>query len=143
MSARVSSQAAISSSAMSIAATRFAPVGFVFTVFTCACSSTAPGSIGAVLSSDNETGALHVRDVSPGLSAERAGLVPGDEVVMIDGRLARDLDASLIRKALRGDVGTTVRLTIVRGDQVLRVKLARDELREPGEVKPKVETIAE
>jgi len=63
--------------------------------------------------------------------------------VMIDGRLARDLDASLIRKALRGDVGTTVRLTIVRGDQVLRVKLARDELREPGEVKPKVETIAE
>jgi C-terminal processing protease CtpA/Prc len=101
------------------------------------------GSIGAVLSRDNDTGSLHVREVSPGQSAERVGLMPGDEVVMIEGRLARDLDTPSIRAALRGDVGSAVRLTVVRGEKVLRVRIERGALREPGEVRPRVETIKE
>lgn len=109
----------------------------------CGAAEPKAGSIGAVLSRDNEAGTLFIRDVSPGLSAERAGLQAGDEVLMIEGRYTRELDAPAVRAALRGEIGTSVRLTIVRGDQVLRVKVERGALREPGEVRPRVETIKE
>lgn len=110
-----------------------------------ACANQRPGSIGVLLTRDNETGALYVRDLSPGLAGERAGLLPGDEIIMIDGRYVRELDALRIRTMLRGDVGTAVRLTVVRGDLVLRMRVARTELREPKEdqPKPRMETVAE
>ncbi len=110
-----------------------------------ACATQQPGSIGAILSRDNDTGALYVRDLVPGLAAEKAGLEPGDEIIMIEGRYVRDLEPIRVREQLRGDVGTFVRLTVVRGALVLRVRFARTELREPKEDEPqkKVETIAE
>lgn len=122
---------------------RFALV--VMIVVLGACATQRPGSIGAILSRDNDSGALYVRDLVPGLAAEKAGLEPGDEIVMIDGRYVREMQAVRVREMLRGEVGTFVRLTVVRGQLVLRVRLARSELREPkeDEPKPKVETIAE
>ncbi|MDC3953821.1 PDZ domain-containing protein [Polyangium jinanense] len=109
-----------------------------------ACAAEQKGSIGAVLSRDNDTGALYVRDLSPGLAAERAGLLPGDELLMIEGRYVRDLDAKEIRALLRGDVGTSVRLTIVRGEEVRRVRVERRALLDPKkEERPRTETITE
>jgi C-terminal processing protease CtpA/Prc len=110
-----------------------------------ACTAERAGSIGALLSRDNETGALYVRDLFPGLASERAGLLPGDEIIMIDGRYVRDMEAVRIREMLRGDVGSKVRLTAVRGELVLRVQVARTQLRDASEEKPKprVETLAE
>src|SRR5690606_37340409 len=66
------------------------------------------GSIGAVLSRDSETGVVEVHEAPPGLAAERAGLVPGDDIKMIDGVLVDDLDAAEIQALLRGPVGTPV-----------------------------------
>ncbi len=111
-----------------------------------ACGGTErPGSIGARLSRDNETGALYVRDLFPGLAGERAGLLPGDELIMIDGHYVRDVDAPRVREMLRGQVGTAVRLTIVRGALVVRIRVARSELREAKEEepKPRMETLRE
>lgn len=63
------------------------------------CGATErPGSIGARLSRDNETGALYVRDLFPGLAGERAGLEPGDEIIMIDGHYVREVDAPAFAK---------------------------------------------
>ncbi|UQA62364.1 PDZ domain-containing protein [Polyangium aurulentum] len=101
------------------------------------------GSIGAVLARDNESGALYVRDLSSGLEAERSELLPGDEILMVEGRYVRELETKELRALLRGDVGASVRLTIVRGGEVRRIKVARVALREGGEVKPRVETLAE
>ncbi|MFT3774886.1 MAG: PDZ domain-containing protein [Minicystis sp.] len=61
------------------------------------CGASGPGSIGAVLGRDNETRALHVREVPEGLGAERAGLQPGDEIVMIEGAYVKILAADVIR----------------------------------------------
>jgi carboxyl-terminal processing protease len=94
-----------------------------------ACAGERVGSIGAVLARDNDSGALFVRDLSPGLAAERAGLLPGDEVLMIEGRYVRELDTKQVRGLLRGDVR--------------RFSVERVALREGGEVKPRVETLAE
>lgn len=94
------------------------------------CSGPSMGSVGAVLGVDNETGAVHVREVREGLAADKSGLLPGDEILMIDGIYVRDLGAPAVRERLRGNVGSSVELTVVRGDEVLRVKLVRKPLGE-------------
>jgi carboxyl-terminal processing protease len=97
-------------------------------------------SIGAVLGRDNDTRALYVRDVPDGLGASLAGLVPGDEILMIDGQYTRDLEQKAIVALLRGPVGSEVDLTVARGSEVRHVRVKRTALRE-SEVKPKEETI--
>jgi len=93
------------------------------------------GSIGAVLGRDNDS-----RDVPEGLAADDAGLIPGDEIVMIGGQYTRDLDQKAIVDLLRGPVGSEVELTIARGSEVRHVRVKRTALREH-EVKPKEERI--
>lgn len=109
------------------------------------CATERQGSIGAHLSRDNETGAIYVQDLFPGLAGERAGVLPGDEIIMIDGHYVRELDAPRVREMLRGQVGTAVHLTIVRGELVVRLRIGRSELREASEVqpKPRMETLKE
>jgi C-terminal processing protease CtpA/Prc len=108
------------------------------------CAPTGPGSMGAVLGRDNETRALYVRDVPPGLGAEKAGLRPGDQLVMIEGFYVKDLTAEQIRKRLRGDAGSTVELTLLRGEEVRHVRVTRVPMREHRAAPPpKEERIAE
>jgi predicted metalloprotease with PDZ domain len=107
----------------------------VFSVF--GCGGSTPGSVGAVFGRDNDTRALYVREVPPGLAAAGAGLLPGDQVVMIEGLYVRDLDAKSIRDKLRGDVGSTVALTILRGEEVIHVRVARGALRDHEAISPK------
>jgi predicted metalloprotease with PDZ domain len=94
-----------------------------------ACGATGKtGSIGAVLSRDSETGTVQVHEAPPGLAAESAGLVAGDDIKMIDGVLVDDLDAEAIQRLLRGPVGSQVTLTVIRGDEVIEVGIERQEL---------------
>ncbi len=85
------------------------------------------GTVGAVIAQEPDTGRLFLRDVPPGLAASRAGLKPGDEVLLIDGVDVRAMDAKQIHATLTGDIDPPVKLTIVRGDQILRVTLKRTE----------------
>lgn len=82
------------------------------------------GTIGAVLAQtvDRE---LIVRDVPPHLAAGRAGLQAGDQLLLIDGRDVRELDERGVHQALSGVVGAPVKLTLLRGDRVIRVTLQR------------------
>lgn len=84
--------------------------------------------MGAVIGVDNETGAVHVREVREGAAADKAGLVAGDEIVMIDGVYVRDLGVPAIKQKLAGATGSSIDLTVVRDDQVIRVKLVREPL---------------
>jgi C-terminal processing protease CtpA/Prc len=110
-----------------IGAARFAAcaalLGFAFG----ACGPTK-GTIGAVLARDPD-GRLFVRDVPSGLAAERAGLEPGDEILLIDGRDARALGPHGVHQALGGNVGDPVKLTLVRKGEIVRVTLRRTEAR--------------
>jgi C-terminal processing protease CtpA/Prc len=108
-----------------------------------ACSSSSVGSIGAVLGRDRDSGALHVRETPEGMAAYEAGLLPGDRIKMIDGVLVDDLDKTAIRRLLRGEPGTTVRLTVVRGQEVVHIDVVRAELREAVAMPPPEERIEE
>lgn len=89
------------------------------------CGGSSGASIGAVMGRDNESRALYVREAPQGMGAEKAGLQPGDEIVMIEGRYVKDMDATAVRAKLRGDPGSAVQLTVVRGNEVLHVRVVR------------------
>jgi len=120
---------------------RAACVRWLLPMVLCACSGSTDGSIGAVLGKDSSTGALHVRETPEGMGAQRAGLLPGDRIIMVDGIHVDDLDADRIRALLRGEVGSEVKLTVVRGEEVLRLVVTRGELRAARPVPPKEERI--
>jgi C-terminal processing protease CtpA/Prc len=82
------------------------------------------GTIGALLGQGADQ-RLVVREVPGKLAAGQAGLQPGDEVLLIDGRDVRELDERGVHRALGGDVGAPVKLTLLREGRVLRVTLRR------------------
>ena len=82
------------------------------------------GTIGAVLAQTPDQ-RLVLRDVPSTLAAGRAGLQPGDELLLIDGRDVRDLNERGVHQALSGEVGDPVKLTLLREGRVIRVTLRR------------------
>ena len=76
------------------------------------CAAGWGGSIGAVLTRDNKTGQVTVRDVPEGKAAAKAGLLPGDELISIEGRDVRHLSAEQVHSALEGPVGSRVKVTV-------------------------------
>ena len=85
------------------------------------------GTIGAVIAQNDDSGRLFLDEVPPGLAAARADLKVGDEILLIDGQDVRFMDAKAINAALVGEVDSTVKLTLIRDEQVLRVTLKRTE----------------
>ena len=88
-----------------------------------ACA-TQRGTIGAVVGQTSD-GRLYLREVPEGLAADKGGLRAGDEILLIDGRDVRSLTAKHVHELLSGEVGDPVKLTVVRGEEVLRVTLRR------------------
>jgi carboxyl-terminal processing protease len=82
------------------------------------------GTIGAVLAQTGDQ-RLVLREVPETLAAGRAGLQPGDELLLIDGRDVRELDPRGVHRALSGNLGDPVKLTLLREGRVIRVTLRR------------------
>lgn len=94
---------------------------------TAACGA-PKGTIGAVLGR-SDRGQLRVRDAPADLGAAEAGLQQGDQILLIDGMDVRLLNDDDLRAALRGPPGSTVKLTVLRGERVVRVTVRRTEAR--------------
>lgn len=73
--------------------------------------------------------------ISPlkGSPAEKAGLLPGDYVYMVDGKPTTDMTLFEAIKAIRGEKGTQVTLTILRKDinEPFEVKITREKIDVP------------
>lgn len=80
------------------------------------------GTIGAVIG-QRADGRLILREVPPGLAAGRAKLQVGDEILTIEGMDVRAMSSEQVHRSLSGQVGDRVKLTLVRGDEVIRVTL--------------------
>lgn len=90
-----------------------------------ACAGNPPrGTIGAVLLRKGD-GRVYIRDVPEHLAAYRAGIRAGDELLLIDGQDVRRFTDDDLRRSLSGLVGEPVKLTLARGDEVLRVTVKR------------------
>jgi hypothetical protein len=83
--------------------------------------------IGVVLS--NRAGKLTVLQALAGSPAEVAGIVAGDVVLAINGARMSFQEAI---EAIRGIIGTPVRLRLLRGERSFEVDVIRDEVALPG-----------
>ncbi len=63
---------------------------------------------------DTEAEFLTIVRPMPGSPAEAAGLLPGDQIIAVDGEDVVGMDPTLVRLKVLGPAGTTVILTIVR-----------------------------
>ena len=78
------------------------------------------GGIGVGISQNQETGVITFTTVYEGSPGEAAGLKDGDILYKVDGEdiTSQDLDLDQIVSRIRGEKGTTVEITILRGDDL-------------------------
>jgi len=105
--------------------------GCASAVPTSACAGTPIGDVGIELTRQYYLRVIATRDNSP---ADKAGLQTGDYVRAIDGKPARDLSVFEGMRLLRGEPGSKVTLTVIRGNAAdpHEVELVRE--RTPGTI---------
>ncbi len=79
--------------------------------------------IGATLEFDKATGNAKVRDVISGSAALKAGIKVNDQILSVNGKRYKEL-AEMVAD-IRGKTGETVKLRILREDQIVEMKIAR------------------
>jgi carboxyl-terminal processing protease len=81
--------------------------------------------IGAQIKFDDATGYVDVQAVFPGSPAEKAGLLIGDKILNVDGRLYKGKTAKDVLGDIRGKAGDPVSLAVLRADKVLTITPVR------------------
>lgn len=90
------------------------------------------GSFGGVgMEIDVKDGILTVVTPLKGTPAEAAGIKAGDQIITIDGKSTDGLSVDKAVGQIRGPVGTTVELTIIRDGKAVEVKIVRDTIQVP------------
>ncbi len=84
--------------------------------------------IGVIISPTSEDD--HITVVSPieGSPAEKSGILAGDKILKVDGTTVSAKNSDEAISMIKGKKGTEVELTIKRGEQVIEVKVKRDEI---------------
>lgn len=90
------------------------------------------GSFGGVgLEIDIKDGVLTVITPLKGTPAATAGILAGDQVVGIDKKPTDGLSLDVAVSRIRGEVGTTVELTVLRGGKLLTIPVVRAAIQVP------------
>ena len=76
--------------------------------------------------SENEDGAFEVLEVNPDSPADKAGVVPQDLILSVDGKTYTD--SEVMASAIRGKKGTEVTLMIYHDGKEKEIKLIRDKI---------------
>ncbi|HEY6459536.1 MAG TPA: S41 family peptidase, partial [Polyangiaceae bacterium] len=82
--------------------------------------------VGIIVDFDAATGYIDVKRTIPGTPADRAGVAPPDQIVTVNGKLYRGLSLRDAVADIRGKIGETVTLSILRGDKLVSVPVVRE-----------------
>ncbi len=95
-------------------------------------ADTISGSFGGVgMEIDVKDGVLIVVAPLKGTPAEAAGIRKGDYIVAIDGKTTEGVPVHVAVTRIRGPIGTTVVLSLVRDKKPLEIKVARATIQVP------------
>lgn len=85
------------------------------------------GGIGAKLT--QQDGRVQIAEAPiKGTPAEKAGLRGDDQIIKVDGKETKDQTLSDVVALIRGKKGTTVKLTVKRGEKEFEVSVKRDDI---------------
>lgn len=87
--------------------------------------------IGVVIRTDEETGEIEVVGVLDGTPAKRAGILPGDILYAVDGVLSSELEQGELANMVRGEEGTSLVVSVRRGDQTIDFEMVRERITIP------------
>ena len=97
-----------------------------------AFADTISGSFAGVgMEIDIKNGVLTVVAPLKGTPAEKAGIKTGDQIAAIDGKATDGVPVDEAVSEIRGAVGTTVDLSIIRDGKPLDIKIVRDTIQVP------------
>jgi carboxyl-terminal processing protease len=82
--------------------------------------------IGAAMKFDDRTGFGQILKSIPGSPAEKAGLRTDDQILSVDGQKFKGKQLIDLVKAIRGEVGKSVELRILREDKILTLNIKRE-----------------
>lgn len=87
--------------------------------------------IGAYVQMDTITGYVKITGTIKNTPAEEAGLQAGDILYKVNGEDMAGLDTTQVVMLIKGEEGTTVHLTLVRGNEYVEVDVERRKIETP------------
>ena len=89
------------------------------------------GGIGVYATLDRVENTITVTDTITGSAAETAGILPGDMIIKVDDTLLADSDVDTVMDLIRGEIGTSVTVTVLRGETELSFTMVRAVVDQP------------
>ena len=85
--------------------------------------------IGIYMVQDTEANRIMVLSPIKGSPAEKAGILPGDLIISVDGVEYTDEDMTVASSKIKGEEGTTVKIEILRGTETKTFELKRENIK--------------
>ena len=82
--------------------------------------------VGVQIKFEHDTGYTDVLGLVPGSPAEKAGVVAGDLIVSVNGKLYKGMALTDVVQDIRGMAGEKVTLTVLRGDKLVSIPITRE-----------------
>lgn len=87
--------------------------------------------VGVTVRARQDQQGFDIIEVTAGGPAEEAGVLAGDVLVAVDGANIAELDVSALSALIRGEEGTRVKVTILRGEEQKEFTLTRKKFQTP------------
>lgn len=87
--------------------------------------------IGITISPQETSGGIPITAVTKGGPAEEAGVQPGDVILSVNGQSVSGMSTSDLRTQIRGEAGSSVQLTLLRGSETLALSVLCREIDVP------------
>ena len=88
------------------------------------------GGIGVMVEYNDADQSIMINTVYPDSPAEDAGVKVGDFIYAVDGKTVEELGYTNAVSHVRGEIGTTVELTLLRGGELITLSMIRAEVQE-------------
>ncbi len=87
--------------------------------------------IGITITANTDGTGLTVQEVTSGGGAEAAGVQVGDVIIAVEDQSILDMDLDAISDLIKGEVNTSVELTLLRGEEELNLSVKRQTIKTP------------